>query len=70
MPGKFLPAKAMELGVPRGQLFGQLKGGQAVQLGDGTTVLPDQVTICLWRTGTHLIVIGLCFPVEGYGLAL
>lgn len=43
VPGKFLPAKAEELGVPRGPLFGLLKSRQAVTLSDGSTIQPDQV---------------------------
>lgn len=43
VPGKFLPAKAQELGVPKGHLYGVLKGGQPVTLKDGTTIQPHQV---------------------------
>ena len=43
VPGKFLPAKAQELGVPRGHLYGVLKRGQPVTLQDGTTIQPHQV---------------------------
>ncbi|KAG5184962.1 beta-lactamase-like protein [Tribonema minus] len=41
--GKFNVARAVELGVPKGPLFGQLKSGQTVTLSDGTSVTPDQV---------------------------
>ena len=43
VPGKFLPAKAQELGVPRGHLYGVLKGGQQITLQDGTIIHPHQV---------------------------
>ena len=42
-PGRFLPDKAAALGVPKGPLFGRLKGGQAVQLPNGTEVQPADV---------------------------
>ncbi|KAK9908066.1 hypothetical protein WJX75_002371 [Coccomyxa subellipsoidea] len=42
-PGRFLPEKAVALGVPKGPLFGRLKGGNAVQTADGHTVEPAEV---------------------------
>ena len=42
-PGKFLPQKAIELGVPRGPLFGRLKQGQPVTLENGRVVHPKDV---------------------------
>ena len=42
-PGRFLPEKATALGVPMGPMFGQLKGGKAVQLPSGKTVQPADV---------------------------
>lgn len=42
-PGRFDPATADALGVPRGPLLGRLQQGHAVQLPDGTTVQPSQV---------------------------
>lgn len=41
--GKFNPKRAIELGVPTGPLFGQLKKGDAVTLPDGTVVRPESV---------------------------
>ena len=38
LPGKFLPQKAKELGVPRGPLFTDLQLGEAVTLEDGRQV--------------------------------
>lgn len=42
VPGKFLPQKAKELGVPPGPLFGKLKAGIAVQ-GKDRLVQPAEV---------------------------
>ena len=39
--GKFNVAKAKQLGVPPGPLYGQLKAGHSVTLGDGTVVEPS-----------------------------
>lgn len=44
VPGRFLPQKAKELGVPPGPLFGKLKAGIAVQ-GKDRLVQPDEVTL-------------------------
>ena len=41
--GKFLPMKAMELGVPFGPSFSRLTKGESVQSPDGKTVTPDMV---------------------------
>ena len=38
MAGKFRPEEALQRGVPKGPLFGQLKQGQDVVLDNGTTV--------------------------------
>ena len=42
-PGKFDVKKAIELGVPRGPVFSQLKAGQDIVLEDGRTVLAADV---------------------------
>ncbi|MBR1714554.1 MAG: ribonuclease Z [Treponema sp.] len=42
-PGEFNPDKALELGVPRGPLWGRLQRGEAVQGEDGSIVNPDDV---------------------------
>jgi len=42
-PGTFDVARAQELGVPVGPLFGRLQKGQAVALPDGRTVHPQEV---------------------------
>jgi len=47
MPGKFLPQKAAELGVPKGPMYGTLKSGRVVTFvregGEELTVQPEQV---------------------------
>jgi ribonuclease Z len=42
-PGEFHPERAVELGVPRGPLWGRLQGGAAVTLDDGRVVESAQV---------------------------
>ena len=41
--GEFFPEKAMELGIPKGPLFGKLQRGEDVVLPDGRTITPDMV---------------------------
>ena len=42
-PGRFDPDVALDLGVPRGPLWGQLQQGKEVEVPDGTVVRPEQV---------------------------
>jgi ribonuclease Z len=42
--GKFLPEKAKELGVPQGPKWRTLASGESIELKDGTTVSPEEVT--------------------------
>eukprot|EP01113_Clastostelium_recurvatum_P042256 TRINITY_DN6835_c2_g2_i1.p1 TRINITY_DN6835_c2_g2~~TRINITY_DN6835_c2_g2_i1.p1 ORF type:complete len:664 (+),score=198.65 TRINITY_DN6835_c2_g2_i1:98-1993(+) len=45
IPGKFLPEKAIVLGIPKGPLFGRLSSGSPVQSpSTGATVLPEHCT--------------------------
>jgi ribonuclease Z len=43
-PGKFNVQRALELGVPRGPLYGQLKNGATVTLSCGRQVTPAEVS--------------------------
>lgn len=43
IPGKFQPAKAMKLGVPKGPLFAKLCKGESVTLQNGTVIESNQV---------------------------
>ena len=43
LPGSFLPARAAQLGVPKGPLFGKLQRGESVQLPDGRIIRPSDV---------------------------
>ena len=42
-PGLFHPERALELGVPRGPLWGRLQNGTAVEIDDGRTIVPADV---------------------------
>jgi ribonuclease Z len=42
--GKFLPSKAKELEIPQGPLWKSLASGESVQLENGSTVTPEEVT--------------------------
>lgn len=42
--GEFIPEKAEKLGVKKGPLWKKLASGESVQLEDGTTVSPEDVT--------------------------
>ena len=41
--GEFFPDKAMELGIPRGKLWGTLQKGEAITLDDGRVITSDMV---------------------------
>jgi hypothetical protein len=41
--GKFLPKKAVELGVPKGPMFAKLANGESVEV-EGRTITPDMVS--------------------------
>jgi len=42
--GPFLPARAQELGIPEGPLWGRLASGESIRMDDGTQILPQDVT--------------------------
>ncbi len=52
-PGKFNPGRAIELGIPKGPLWGRLQNGQEVVLESGKTIKPRQV-LGPARSGRHL----------------
>ena len=52
-PGRFHPEKAAALGVPKGPMFGRLKGGQAVVLPNGETIQPADVRL-FWHPVAHM----------------
>jgi ribonuclease Z len=56
-PGRFNLEKARELGVPEGPSFGKLQKGEAVALGDGRTVKPEDV-LGAPRSGRRLVISG------------
>lgn len=45
LTGKFLPNKAEELGIPKGQLWGKLAAGESIILDDGRKITPMDVTL-------------------------
>lgn len=42
-PGRFNEPRALELGVPKGPLFGRLQRGESVKASDGSAVTPEMV---------------------------
>ncbi len=43
--GKFLPEKARELEVPKGSKWGRLAAGETIELENGTTITPSDVSL-------------------------
>ncbi len=43
-PGVFYPEKAIELGIPKGNLWAKLQGGDSIELEDGKIITPDMIT--------------------------
>lgn len=41
--GEFHPDKAIELGIPRGRLWGDLQRGETITLDDGRVITPDMI---------------------------
>ncbi len=48
VPGRFLPDKAMELGVPKGEMFAILKSGKSVTLENGSVV--EAHLVSMWAS--------------------
>jgi ribonuclease Z len=58
LTGKFSPAAALRLGIPRGPLWGELQRGHPVKREDGTLISSDQV-LGESRPGRHV-----CYAVD------
>jgi ribonuclease Z len=52
-PGKFNPGRAVQLGIPKGPLWGRLQSDHGIVLADGREIRPDQV-LGPARNGRHL----------------
>lgn len=63
-PGKFDPARATELGVPMGPLFGQLQTGKTVTTPTGRIVRPEEV-LGPSRRGRVVSFVTDCRPCPG-----
>ncbi len=61
--GRFLPERAVELGVPRGPLWKRLSDGESVTLSDGRVIRPEDVTAPR-PTGTKIVYSGDSRPCE------
>lgn len=55
--GRFDPARAKELGIPEGPLWGQIHRGQAVTLADGRVIEPAAL-VGPARPGRHVVITG------------
>jgi len=65
-PGKFYPKKAVELGVPAGELWSKLQRGEEVKSADGTAVKPTDV-MGPQRPGRKIVYTGDTKPFEWFG---
>jgi len=63
-PGRFHPERALELGVPKGPLWGELQRDRPVTLPDGRTVAPEAV-VEPHRRGRRVVVSGDTRPCAG-----
>jgi ribonuclease Z len=64
-PGKFYPKKALTLGVPEGELWSKLQGGEEIKLADDRVVKPSDVMGPL-RSGRKIVYTGDTRPFEGF----
>jgi len=63
--GKFYPKKAKELGIPIGELWSKLQGGQQIKLPDGRVVKPDDA-MGPPRSGRKIVYTGDTRPFDGF----
>jgi ribonuclease Z len=64
-PGKFYPKKALTLGVPEGELWSKLQGGEEIKLADDRVVKPSDVMGPL-RSGRKIVYTGDTRPFEAF----
>ncbi len=64
-PGKFYPKKALTLGVPEGELWSKLQGGEEIKMADDRVVKPSDVMGPL-RAGRKIVYTGDTRPFEGF----
>lgn len=62
--GRFNPAKAYEMGIPEGPLWGKIHKGEAVTLPDGRTIEPSEL-VGPTRPGRRVVLTGDSRPSEG-----
>lgn len=62
--GRFNPAKANEMGIPEGPLWGKIHKGEAVTLPDGRTIEPSEL-VGPTRPGRRVVLTGDSRPSEG-----
>jgi ribonuclease Z len=64
-PGKFYPKKALALGVPAGELWSKLQGGEEITSANGQTVKPSDVMGPL-RPGRKIVYTGDTKPFASF----
>jgi ribonuclease Z len=65
-PGKFYPKKALELGVPAGELWSRLQSGKEIISADGKVVKPTDVMGPM-RAGRKIVYTGDTRPFDTFG---
>jgi ribonuclease Z len=64
-PGKFYPEKALQLGIPEGELWSKLQDGEEIRLTNGRVVKPSEVMGPL-RSGRKIVYTGDTRPFEAF----
>ncbi len=64
-PGRFYPQKAKDIGVPAGELWSKLQGGEKVELEDGRVIVPTDV-MGPARAGRKIVYTGDTKPFDGF----